>query len=58
MLAEKWTTMLCAVLEKTLKGALEVGRRWSIHRSTETILEVIDEWSMMVALGVIIQNGP
>ena len=46
--SEKWTTILCPVMEKDLKNKVEVGRTWNVIRSSSKIFEVCGDVSVMV----------
>ncbi|CAL2237236.1 unnamed protein product [Prunus armeniaca] len=48
--SEKWSSVLCHVIEDELKNLAAKGRHWRICRASESIFEVHDDLSVMVNL--------
>ncbi|CAL2238331.1 unnamed protein product [Prunus armeniaca] len=48
--SEKWSSVLCPVIEDELKNLAAKGRHWRICRASESILEVHADLSVMVNL--------
>ncbi|CAN6574348.1 unnamed protein product [Malus baccata var. baccata] len=48
--AERWTSPICLTMDDEMMKMVEDGRHWNVCRSSEHILEVRDEYSVMVDL--------
>ncbi|XP_008244396.1 PREDICTED: uncharacterized protein LOC103342537 [Prunus mume] len=48
--SEKWSSVMCPVIEDELKNLAAKGRHWRIYRASESIFEVHADLSVMVNL--------